>query len=135
VRTFFFFSSSFALTPEKSAAVVLNGGEMSVRGHATFLKRQRETPDTATNERNMDWSNEIAKLAYEKQQLAAADKKRLLPHHLPNLAVTDEMMAEADNRIASANPVITALAISDRKNAETSPTFVPHHLTATTATQ
>jgi len=47
----------------------------------------------------------------------------------------NRMMAEADNRIASANPVITALAISDRKNAETSPTFVPHHLTATTATQ
>jgi hypothetical protein len=45
------------------------------------------------------------------------------------------MMAEADNRVESANPVTTALGTSERKNAEMSPTFVPHHLMAATATQ
>ncbi len=47
----------------------------------------------------MNWKEEISKLVSIKQMIASHDKQRIWPHHLPELAVTDEAIDDLEKSI------------------------------------
>ncbi|UTY59327.1 SMI1/KNR4 family protein [Massilia sp. erpn] len=47
----------------------------------------------------MNWKDEIVKLVYVKQALAAIDASGLWPHHLPNMAADYEKIVQTENAL------------------------------------
>ena len=47
----------------------------------------------------MNWKDEIVKLVYVKQVLAAVDTSGLWPHHLPNVGANQEKISQMENAL------------------------------------